>query len=146
MIDDYNATEHLLDIPNFLRKLTLEGVEPDYYAYEADMQKYSDKMLGIIQDKKVRKSYSRYIDGNGGKLPCSFMTSIWYLIRLGIFDADEIVKSEKSAFKPADTLINILPERFRSVESMAIKLIGSSKHSNAISKIDYVFFGDNGHA
>lgn len=145
-IDNYNATEHLLDVPDFLNKLAYEGVVPDYFAYEADMSKYRDKMLALIQNKKVHKSYARYIDGNGGKLPCSFMTAIWYFVRLGILDADNIVQSSSSSksFIPAKSLINILPERFRAVESRTIKLIGATKHSQYISDIDYVFFGDNG--
>jgi hypothetical protein len=145
-IDDYNATEHLLDVPDFLSKLGQEGASPDYYAFEANMSVYKDDMINIIQDKKVRKSYERYINGNGGKLPCSFMTTIWYFVRLGLFDADGIVKSNNAtkSFLPAKSLINILPERFRAVEAQTLKLVRASRHSQYLSNIDYVFFGDNG--
>jgi hypothetical protein len=140
-IDNYNSTEDILDVNDFFNQLAKSGVKPDYYAYEADMAKYSDKLLDSIQDKKLRKSYERYI-GTKNVLPCSFMTAIWYLIRLGVFNKDAVVKNSKG-FMPAETLINILPERFRAVEARTLEIINSTKNPDAIGKIDYVFYGSN---
>lgn len=138
-IDNYNSTEDLLDIDDFLVRLKNEGVQPDYYAYEADMAKYTEKLLNIIQDKRLRKSYEKYISQKN-TLPCSFMTAIWYLIRLGVFDRDAIVYNSED-FIPAEALINVLPERFRIVEAKTLDIINSTNNSDAIGKIDYIFYG-----
>lgn len=137
-IDNYNSTEDLLDVDDFLVRLKNEGVQPDYYAYEADMAKYTEKLLGIIQDDRLRKSYEKYISKKNS-LPCSFMTAIWYLIRLGVFEKDAIVHNSK-AFVPAEELINILPERFRTVEAKTLDILTSTNNPRAIGKVDYLFY------
>src|SRR5690349_3252927 len=60
-IDNYNSTEDLLDVQDFLKRLGDLGVRPDYYAYEADMSKYSEELLGLIKNNRLRKNYERYI-------------------------------------------------------------------------------------
>lgn len=137
-IDNYNSTEDLLVVQDFLEKLKLSGAQPDYYAYEADMAMYAEKLLGIIQDNRLRKSYEKYI-GEKNTLPCSFMTAIWYLIRLGIFEPNAIVENGRK-FSPAETLINILPERFRTVEARTLDILTSTKDPLIIGKVDYVFY------
>ena len=140
-IDNYNSTEDLLDVGDFLESLESEGVQPDYFAFEADMAKYTERLLAIIQDERLRKSYEKYISKKN-ILPCSFMTSIWYLIRLGVFEKDAIVQNSKG-FAPAETLINILPERFRTVEAKTLEIINSTNNLDAIGKVDYVFYSSN---
>lgn len=140
-IDNYNSTEDLLDVSAFLRVLKSEGVQPDYYAFEADMAKYTDRLLAAIQDERLRKSYERYITKRN-ILPCSFMTAIWYLIRLGVFEKDAIVQNSKK-FAPAETIINILPERFRTVEAKTLEIINSTKNTDAIGRVDYVFYSSS---
>ena len=139
LIDDYNPNEDLLDQKDFFNKLKSLDATPDYYAYEADMANYKNEMLRLIQNKKIFKQYNRYIDEKN-TLPCSFMTAIWYLIRLGALADDGIIKSKKESFVPSANLINILPERFRAVEHKTIKLIDSTKYSNYVGNIDYIFF------
>ena len=139
LIDDYNPNEDLLDVKDFFKKLKGLDATPDYYAYEADMANYKDEMLSLIQNKKILKQYSRYINDKN-TLPCSFMTAIWYLVRLGALSSDGIIKSINESFIPSANLINILPERFRAVENKTIKLIDSTKYSNYVGNIDYIFF------
>lgn len=139
LIDDYNPNEDLLDISNFFNELENLNATPDYYSYEADMSKYKNEMLSLIQDKKIFKQYTRYIE-NKNTLPCSFMTAIWYLIRLGTLPHNGVIKEINEPFLPSKNLINILPERFRAVEQKTIKLIGSTKYSNYVGNIDYIFF------
>lgn len=137
-IDNYNSTEDLLNVGDFITELEKVGARPDYYAYEADMAKYVDKLFGLIKNKRLRKSYENYISKKN-ILPCSFMTTIWYFIRLGIFDEDAIVKNGHGFF-PAEELINILPERFRTVESKTLEIVASTELPEAIGKVDYVFY------
>ena len=139
LIDDYNPNEDLLDVDDFFKKLEALHAQPDYYAFEADMSKYKDEMLSLIQNKKILKQYSRYINDKN-TLPCSFMTAIWYLIRLGALSHKDVIKEISEPFLPSANLINILPERFRAVEHKTIKLIDSTKYSNYVGNIDYVFF------
>src|SRR5262245_58475399 len=75
LIDDYNSTEQILDIPEFLRKLEKLDAGVDYYALEADMSQYQDMMMGSIIGSKILRSYERYVGGKN-HLPCSFMTAI----------------------------------------------------------------------
>ena len=145
LIDNYNSTEHLLDVEDFLAQLDEMGAKPDFYAYEADMRNYADDMLSIIEDSRIKKSYESYINGKN-TYPCSFMTAIWYLIRLGYFTPDAGIINVRNGekFASADYLINILPERFRSVEAQTLKLINASKGSDLSHRVDYVFFnGDS---
>ncbi len=140
LIDDYNSTEDLLDIDKFFKALSGENAQPDYFAFESSLIGYKEDLLSAIQDKKIRKSYERYINSKD-KLPCSFMTAIWYFIRLGIFRPDKIVRMKKAnKFFPAEKIINILPERFRAVEAKTLKIIASTKNPEVIGKIDYFFY------
>ena len=140
LIDNYNSTEDLLDIQDFFTTLAEYDVVVDYYAFESDMAKYKNNLLEIIEDKKVLKNYKRYIDVKN-KLPCSFMTAIWYFVRLGIFEADGIVHNlDGENFQTATELINVLPERFRAVEAQTRTLIEATPHKSVLSQIDYMFF------
>lgn len=140
-IDNYNSTEHLLDIDRFLQSIKEEGVTHDYYVFEADMAPYKDMLLDVIENDKIRREYDRYIT-NKDKIPCSFMTAVWYLIRLGFFPLnDGIIHGKNSTeFLPARKVINVLPERFRSVELKALELVGSTKYGESIKDIDFLFF------
>ncbi len=144
LIDDYNPEEHFLDVEGLLKEYAQLGVLPDFTAREAGLAPYKDDMFDLITNNKIRKSYSRYIEGRNGKIPCSFMVATWYLIRLGaIVQREEHPISHpvsKSDLVVADKLINVLPERFMGVENQALKIIAGSKHSDLIDKIDWIFY------
>lgn len=140
MIDNYNPTEHLLDVDNFFEELKKDGIVPDYFAYEADMIRHRDRLLGDIGDNRIYKSYRSYAEKRD-KMPCSFMTAIWYLVRLGIYEPDGIITSlGDNNFIPAEKLVSILPERFRSVEMQTQKLLQSIKDHDLAGKVDYYFY------
>ena len=140
MIDNYNPTEHLLDVENFFAELKKDGIVPNYFAFEADMIRHRDRLLGDIGDNRIYKSYRSYAEKKD-KMPCSFMTAIWYLVRLGIYDPEGIIMDlEGSEFIPAKQLVSILPERFRSVEMQTQKLLQSIKGQDLAGKVDYYFY------
>ena len=140
LIDNYNSTEDLLDLDSFFENLRNEGLFPDYYAFESDMAVHRDELLNMINDKTIKKNYRRYINGKD-KLPCSFMTAIWYFVRLGVLDSSKIVKNTGSKkFTPATDLINVLPERFRAVEAKTRELIEATPQNKYLGSIDYMFF------
>lgn len=141
LVDDYNPSEHLLDMEDFLRRLDRHQALPDYLGYEANMEPYKHRMLDAITDKRTRASYERYMQ-NKDKLPCSFMTAIWYLIRLGHFEPEQaqIQALNGRDFVPAKYLINILPERFRAVEAKTLELIANSIYSDSAYNVDFIFY------
>ena len=140
-IDNYNTTNHILDIEGFLKSIKEEGVAHDYYVFEADMVHYKDQLLNAIENKKIKRDYQRYIESRG-KLPCSFLTATWYLIRLGHFDPNSgmIYGKDTKEFKPARKIINVLPERFEQVELKTRKLIAATKYRESVMDIESMFF------
>lgn len=144
LIDDYNPAEDFLDVPALIEEYGRLGVKPDFIAREAGLAAYKEDMFEIITNNRVKKSYSRYIEGRNGKVPCSFMVATWYLIRLGAIqlkDNGSIAHSmQSSKILLADRLINVLPERFMGVENQALKIIAGSRHSDLIDKIDWIFY------
>lgn len=141
LVDNYNPSEDLLDLEDFVVKLEAKGAKPDFLGFEANMEPYKNKMLDAITDKRLHSSYARYINDKN-KLPCSFMTAIWYLIRLGVFEPDpaEIRQLGDKPFVPAKYLINILPERFRAVEAKTLELIANSIYSDKAYNVDFIFY------
>lgn len=143
-IDNYNTTKHILDIEGFLNIIKEEGVAHDYFVFEADMVPYKNQLLDAIEDRKIKREYERYIDTHG-KLPCSFLTAAWYLIRLGYFQPIEgiIYGKNSKQFKPAHKIINILPERFQAVELKTRKLIAATKYKEGVVNIESLFFASS---
>ncbi|MFO0955302.1 MAG: hypothetical protein U0526_02050 [Candidatus Saccharibacteria bacterium] len=141
LIDNYNPSEHLLDLSDFMEKLAAKNATPDFLGFEANMEPYKDLMLNSITNGRIQRSYARYIDERQ-KLPCSFMTAIWYLIRLGEFDPSDsqIQNISGKEFVPAKFLINILPERFRAVEAKTLELIANSKYDGKAYNVDFIFY------
>lgn len=143
-IDNYNTSDHILDIEGFLKSIKEEGVAHDYYVFEADMVPYKQQLLDAIQDAKMRREYERYIDKKG-KLPCSFSTAIWYLVRLGYFIPIDgmIYGKDAKEFQPARKIINILPDRFADVELRTRKLIAATEYRDAVANIESMFFASS---
>ncbi len=141
LIDNYNPSENLLDLQDFMQKLADNDATPDFLGLEANMAPYKEEMLAAITDKRLYKSYARYIDAKE-KLPCSFMTAIWYLIRLGEFDPGpaQIEQIGDKAFRPSKYLINILPERFRAVEAKTLELLANSTYGDKAYNVDFIFY------
>jgi hypothetical protein len=139
LVDDYNATEHLLDIPAYLDQLSAIGVAPDFYCYESALVGFTDELMGQIQDKRIKSSYQRYV-ATKGKVPCSFLTAVWYLVRLGVLAPREAIQSYGGRdFQSADQLVNVLPERYRPVEHKAAKLLNATNLVDYEQRIEVVF-------
>lgn len=134
MIDNYNPTDHILDIDFFMKNLKRVGAEPDFYLFEKDLVDYKDYALDIMS-RRSKKDYTKYMQKNR-KVPCSFLIFIWYLIRLGIIEIrdNNIIKlmNKDTETTKADKLINILPERYKSVEEKAMKALYDSDVDNKI--------------
>jgi len=126
LIDNYNPEVSSLDIGDFLTTAEEHAGKIDYWAFEAAMAPYERALMGMVRVPSVYKRYRGYIDKRG-KLPCSFLTAVWYLLRLGILIPDTgTIKSRYAAsFTPASRLVNVLPSRFEKTEQHALELISS---------------------
>jgi hypothetical protein len=144
LIDDYNATEDVLDIEDLKARLKAADVKPDYLAYEARLAPYADALLDLMEEGRLKRSYERYIREKG-MIPCSFMIAIWYLLRLGALPlvADAMVYEKNGGHAKAfvaEHLISILPERFRGVEKKAAQIIAKTSFAPLEQKIRHVYY------
>jgi len=141
LIDNYNPKTHVITPDEVFAYLEGEDAKPDYWAFEADLVENAKRLLDSLNDGHLERNYRRYIE-NHGKYPCSLLTATWYLTRLGAFDPKGVIKKSGATedFKPAQYLINILPEAYKPIEDRAHELISASifaKHSNYIQALFY---------
>lgn len=142
LLDDYNIKEVRTTPTQIFQELKKLSIEPDYYVLEKDLIKYADEFLNHIKVPKIKRQYETYIQKQR-KYPCSLLTAIWYLLRLGyIADDKKIVNFLKPdhSFKPASKVVNFLPEYFSDVEKKCEKLIHASSFSKASHHIKNVFY------
>ncbi|HUC86823.1 MAG TPA: hypothetical protein VMR75_00655 [Candidatus Saccharimonadales bacterium] len=144
LIDDYNATEEVLDIEDLKARLRQAGVKPDYLAYEAQLAPYADTLLSEMSNGKLKRSYEQYIRDKE-TIPCSFMIAIWYLLRLGAIPLRSnarVYEKNGGHTKPfvADHLTSVLPERFSGVETKALAIISKTKFAALKKQIRHVYY------
>lgn len=144
LVDDYNATEQLLDLEDFKKRLKDEGTKPDYLASEARLAHYANVLLDQMRNGKLKKSYERYIFDKGF-VPCSFMIAIWYLLRLGLIEQEQdfLVYEKNGGHSKSfigKKLISVLPERFRGVEDKASAIIKATPFASRLEDIDHIYY------
>lgn len=138
LIDNYNPSDHVLKVPEFIKELEIMGVTPDYVIFEADLVNYKDICLNEMNGK-IQRQYAKYI-GKNDRYPCSFLLAIWHLIRLGALDPEPAIKIKNNKPFPAEKTITILPNRYGSVEKRSIEIIKSTKFADIANRIEYIFF------
>ncbi len=146
LFDNYNIKEPALPQSAFFHSLDKHNALPDFWAFEKDLVVYTEDLLSLINKTKIKKQYENYIN-NKKVYPCSFLTSIWYFLRLGyIKDTRSVVKLKNGKkFSPNNELINILPEDFKEVENKSLKLIKATVFQEAEQRIENLFYS-NGHS
>lgn len=114
LIDDYNPSDSILNVDEFLEKLNKLGAKPDYMVYESKLASYKDIILKEMNGK-IKNKYEKYIY-NHSKCPCSFLIAVWHLVRLGFLNANPMI--EHLGKKPfiAEKIITILPQRYAEIE------------------------------
>lgn len=139
LIDNYNSTDHILDVPKFVEELEEIGVKPDFTMFEADLAKYKDKCLALMNGK-LKKQYSKYIESNG-KCPCSFLVAVWHLARLGVFKIESSTRNHPTD-KPfvGRRIITILPKRYGAIEKKAHDIIKSTPFALELARMENIFF------
>jgi hypothetical protein len=139
LIDDYNPSDSILDVKNFLNKLSMFGAKPDYVVNESKLIAYRDTLLSGMSGK-IKEQYFRYIT-NRGKCPCSFLIAIWHLLRLGFLDPNLIIKNLEDKPFISQKIITILPQRYADIENKALEIIKSTKFGSLTeNRLEYIFF------
>lgn len=141
LIDNYNPTNHILTSEDVFDFLETKGCRPDYWAYEGDLVANAENLLASLTDGHLERSYRSYI-GRKGKYPCSLLTATWYLTRLGVFSPEGVMTKCVAVedFKPAQYLINILPEVYKPIEKRAHELIESSSYASSSNYIQALYY------
>jgi hypothetical protein len=148
LIDNYNPTTVVIEASEILAFLDSISMRPDYWAYEKDMIENAKILLDAINNKKIEKEYRTYIK-NHNKYPCSLLTAAWYLTRLGYLNSEGIIRTTifGDNFIPAERLLNILPQDYKTTEARAFKIIMKSEYKDAFNKIQDFFYPiDSGRA
>jgi hypothetical protein len=142
LIDNYNPSNHVLDIGGFQTDLALLGAQPDYVGLEAQLVHYKDDLLQSITKPRLQNTYRKYIEQKG-KVPCSFLVAIWYLGRLGVYPLHQTGVYAKTSLRPvefsSEHIINILPRRYRKVELQALEIIESTPYRDLARNISSIF-------
>lgn len=143
LFDDYNPSEWLVSEEEFICSLSREKAKPDFVAYEARLVPLVKGVLELV-DKKDAKGVRRYIESRR-RIPCSFLIVVWHFFRLGLINDRGIdiyrpLKSQNKRPFVGESLITVLPDRFRSVEEKARGVIGRSQFGDALDRLEYHFF------
>lgn len=140
LIDDYNPSESILDVSNFINKIQ-ENVEVDHVASEAALVMWTKLLLEEISKSRIRKSNLHYINRNH-KVPCSFLVAVWNLIRLNELTNEIDVSIYKDSAKSlvGERIINILPSRYEEVEKRALDIIEHTRYKECINRIEHIFY------
>ncbi len=141
LIDDYNPTSWTLDVAQYVECLRSTGISVDFLVYESALPRYAPCLLCQLPQRQ--HGYYADYHQRTGKYPCSFLVAVWHLARLGAFEfGDAIaVRPECVSSFASERVMTVLPERFRSVERSALKLLKASSFWTGISdRIDYLFY------
>ena len=141
LIDDYNSKAINVVPESVYEYLKNEGMAPHFWAYESDMIGYVHSFLESMTDKHTLKGYKTYISQHN-KFPCSLLTTVWYLVRLGVFEPSIIHSFDgvSAKYQTPDRLISILPEQFRTIEEKVVKNLKRSKYKEYADKIQALFY------
>lgn len=153
MVDEYHPEFDRLNFEKFLKNLSDLGVKPTYIGYESKMISAAKILLDTIPMNLKEKEKFRhkvdiskkitYLKDDEGKIKlktegdvvhrsrytCPILSASWSLLRLGVLQAQNAVElTGLTKPKPfaARKVINVLPEKYRSVEDTAREIISSS--------------------
>jgi len=124
-IDDYNPKIQLLDIQQFM-KSARDLYLVDFFASEKNVAAYVEQYLHLLE-KSQSDYYIKFFHKNG-KYPCSLVTAIWYLIRLGFIRVSDDFFLRRYSEKQftAHEIINILPRKYETVENKTKSIFASN--------------------
>lgn len=132
MVDDYSFPDPTFDYDAFVAWLDENGYKPDLMIRESQLIPACDTVLNLINDDRLKNQITDYVKAK--KYPCSLFIATWYLVRLG--------KIELPGFPEdliSESLLNILPESFKSFEDKGLEIIKATQYSEFTKDIEYKF-------
>lgn len=151
LVDDVHA-EMKLNVDKYIRLVELEGVVVDHVMMESHMIPAAQELMerltvpilsqsfdrGQRIQKGIEDKDERWIAlTNEGVPSCACLAAAFNLVRFG--NNRHPINGE--AAKPADRIVNILPQRFMNIEEKALQILQSSVHAAYAGKIDHIFHG-----
>lgn len=138
MEDEYHPTERALVLTRYLNFLEAYGMLPDYVVKESDLVPLAYTLLYSIPESGRRK-LSRWIQEKE-LFPCSLLTATWYLVRLGALPPVPMIAVTGGVVPFAgNSLMTILPIRYKENEERAIELISLSQWNHLAKQCDCIF-------
>ena len=151
LIDNLNTSEEKLSIKDYISFIQRK-VQLDFLAFEASLSDLAEIFMQDLPPERIKKDedkiYFKTEEATGkkfllhinGKWCCSFLTAIWYLCRLGVYELPKNVQTFSENEFAAKAIINILPQEYQKSEEAALELIKSTKYQTRIKDISYVYF------
>lgn len=142
LIDDYNPSNPILNIKEFLADLKKFDANPDFICFESKLVRDYEVLLKEIEGP-LRKEYIKYI-GKHKKIPCSFLIAVWHLKRLGLLriskeELNYLGRNPQKTFV-AKKVITILPRKYQKLEMRGLEIIASTRFKKYIDDILDIFF------
>lgn len=145
LVDDYHPNLYIFDLYDFIIQLEGYNVKPDYICFESRLIDDCNSLIDQF-DKKLSRKFSRYIK-NKNKYPCSLLTAVWYLKRLGLMDINDneliyLGPDSSRPFKPfvGNELITILPLKFKDMEMSSINILKYLLSKEDLDRIKLIFY------
>ena len=151
LVDDVHA-EMKLDIENYVKLVELEGVPVDAVILESNMIKPALDLMERLTVGTFEQSFDRgarkqkgFDDPeerwialtNDGTPSCACLSAASHLVRFA-----GLAHPFKGIALPAvQTIINVLPQRFMTIEEKALQIINHSAFKQFAPRINHIFHG-----
>ncbi len=168
LIDDYLPSYSYLDVYAFLEKVKDVGVPPDYVVYQTQLLSLAHKLIGSINEKNIfeEKTETKFKSNRDTVLlthrsissislkdeyfakvedyvETPVLIAAWYLLRLGIFKKQGIVKETKYTKKvpfAGEKLLTIIPQKYKGIDETAKTILRYTSYKDALGQIKNVYF------
>ena len=168
LLDDYQPSYSYLDIYSFLESMKKLGIAPGYIVYESQLHSLANKLLSLIHKKNIAEEktgvtvksnkYSlllshrsvsslslkdEYFAKINDYIETPVLIAAWYLLRLGIFQKQGIVKETKYTKKVpfvGENLLTIIPKQYKPIDTAAKKILECTKYKNCLKRMTETYF------
>ncbi|MEF8847377.1 MAG: hypothetical protein V5A57_03055 [Candidatus Paceibacterota bacterium] len=167
LIDEYHSEYSNFSLDDFLAHFDKKGIPPSYIGYEGQLFDTAESLLKQLPDKVldsekmhseldyVKEIVSLKGDDRAMKLKevpetkvqedytCVFLATAWTLLRLGLVRAQHATQitglTDPKPF-PAENLITVIPEKYKSVEERVAEVIKATEYEKYLDNIEHIYF------
>lgn len=155
LVDDINVTGDVWD-DSYLIEL-FEDKRVDFIYSEKSLCSIADELIGSIPNVSVERfgklnknvwvyddgthrfGLREQVDGFENRDYCVLLSFCWTLCKLGLFDYVDSGLMDGDVLT-GDSLLTILPERFRDVESNVTVMLGSMFGEYEVNRLSYCYY------